>query len=649
MHGRLSRSSAKWPSLAATTLLILTVAGTGALQASWADGLMPDDPLELRPAAADCAYHGAETPDAARARLWHQLSSRAEALTRSLPSTPDATTSSRHRAALHPGSGYSNFVDAEIFGKMKQDGIVPTGVSTDAEFVRRVTIDLTGVIPDADTIKTFLADPRADKRAAYVEQLLSSPAFVDRWTMWFGDLVQNVQFSDSSREFYPGRNLYYNFIKSSISVHKPYDQMVRELLSGKGDSFVDGPPNYWVRQIQNNGPVQDTYDNLSAQSGSTFLAMPLLCLSCHNGLGHLEQVNSWMARKARLDFWKNAAFFAQTSFKESGDVATGLRKTVVSDNPSGSYKLNTTSGNKTPRVVPAGQPAVVSPAFFLTGEQPAAGENARDAYGRMLTANPQFARATVNYVWKEIFGLGIVEPANSFDLSRLDPSTLPDGLTLQPTHPQLLTELADSFVAGNYDLRALLRQIVTSDAYQLSSRYTVGTWNEAWTPYYARHYPRRMMAEALLDSIFKATAAGQSFNVNGLGAVTHAMALPDTLELGNGAPYGRFLNTFGRGDRDIIARTSDSSISQALTLLNDPLVISRIKVASAGTNSVSTIMKATQDPAAIADSLYLATLSRHPTPSESAAAVSYLRSGTLARKTEDLQFALLNKLEFLFK
>jgi hypothetical protein len=647
MRNKPSRGAVRAPRLVAMVFVILAFAATLSLRTSLAADLSGniDDP-ELRPAAADCSYRAADTPDAARIRLWHQLSVRAEVVARSLPT--DAATSSRRRAALHPGSSTSNFVDVEIFGKMKTDGIVPTGASTDAEFVRRVTVDLTGQIPDSQTVRSFLADARPDKRAAYVDQLLASPAFVDRWTMWFGDLVQNVQLSDNNREFYVGKNLYYNFIRSSIDGRKPYDQMVRELISGKGDSFVDGTPNYWVRQIQRNGPVQDTYDNLSAQSGAAFLAMPLQCLSCHNGFGHLEQVNSWMARKARTDFWKNASFFAQTSFQESQDPATGFRKTVVADNPKGTYKLNTTSGNKTPRVAPAGQPAVVSPAFFLTGEQPAAGENGRDAYGRMLTANPQFSRATVNYVWKEIFGLGIVEPANSFDLSRLDPATLAAGATLQPTHPQLLTRLADSFVASRYDLRALLRQIVTSDAYQLSSRYTAGAWNEAWTPYYARHYPRRMMSEALLDSIFRATAAGQNFNVAGMGTVTRAMALPDTLDLGSSVPYGRFLNTFGRGDRDNIARTSDSSISQALTLLNDSLVTTRIKVTAGGTNTASSLMNATQDPVAIADGLYMATLSRHPTPSESAAAVAWLKSGVLARKAEDLQFALLNKLEFLF-
>src|SRR5437764_516187 len=122
--------------------------------------------------------------------------------------------------------------------------------------------------------------------------LLLGDAFVDRWAMWFGDLVQNVQVSSNIREYYVGRNAYHNYIHDSIKNGKAYDQMVREVISGKGDSFSTGASDYWVRQIQPNGPVQDTYDNLAAHSGEKFLGMPFLCLSCHNGLGHLDLVNT---------------------------------------------------------------------------------------------------------------------------------------------------------------------------------------------------------------------------------------------------------------------------------------------------------------------------------------------------------------------
>src|SRR5258707_460622 len=129
---------------------------------------------------------------------------------------------------------------------------------------------------------------------------------------------------------------------------------------------------------------------------------------------------------------------------------------ILSDNTTGAYELNTTSGNKTPRVPINGQ-ATVDPAFFLTGEGPRDGEPRRVAYGRILTAHPQFARATVNYLWKGLFGLGLVEPADSFDLLRQYPATLAAGATLHPTHPQLLAQLASAFTSSGYNLRTILR------------------------------------------------------------------------------------------------------------------------------------------------------------------------------------------------
>jgi hypothetical protein len=232
------------------------------------------DRPELMPASSDCTLQ-LDAVQRTPKQIWHELSSRAELVSRSLPAEPNAGGSSRHRAAAPPASQGKGFIDDEIFGKMKRDGVVPTTQSSDAEFLRRVKIDLTGQTPDPDTVTAFLADKSPDKRDRMINQLLASDSFNDRWTMWFGDLVQNVQASTSSREYYVGRNQYYNWIRTSIHDGKPYDQMVRELISGKGDSFVDGPPNFWVRQIQPNGPIQDTYDNLSAETGAKFLAMPL--------------------------------------------------------------------------------------------------------------------------------------------------------------------------------------------------------------------------------------------------------------------------------------------------------------------------------------------------------------------------------------
>jgi len=589
---------------------------------------------------SDCSFN----PRAFRsaAMIFHELSARAEAV------VPSGTSSRRHAAdpPVPPPLTFTakNFVDDEIFGKMVKDNVRWTSASTDEEFLRRITLDLTGAIPDADTVKSFVADTSAGKREAMIDKLLASDGFTDRWTMWLGDHVQNVQTAANTKINFGARNSYYLYLHDAIAARKPYDQIVRELIAGTGNSKSNGAVIFWPRQLQQNGPLQDTFDNLSAFTGERFLGMPFVCVSCHNGFGHLELVNSAMAHHTRNEFWRNAAFFARSYITASPqDPVTRTATFTISDLLQGEYKLDTTSGNKTARA-PVNGVAVADPAFFLTGETPGPSEVRRQAYARMLTANLQFARAAVNYIWKEIFGAGIVEPADSFDLARQDPASLAPGAALQPTHPQLLTKLAESFIAGNYDLRALIRTIVVSNAYQLSSRYTPGDWNESWAPYYARHYPRRLMAEEILDAIAKSTGVPVNLAVNGASPVSRAMLLPDPTE---GGTFAEFLDNFERGNRDDELRNSDSSIVQVLALLNDRIVTDRI----ASTNSASLVARLigqSSDPAAIAEGLYLNTLSRYPTADEKAHAVTYLKSGALAKKTEDLQFALINKLEFLF-
>ena len=600
---------------------------------------------------ADCTFNPRQMLVSPEAR-WREISRRAEAV------APQGNVAPGRRRAVLPRPSPKNFIDDEIFGKMQRDGIQWTVPATDEEFLRRVTLDLTGEIPDPETVKAFIADHGSNKRAKAVERLLASDAFNDRWTMWLGDLVQNIFMSATSAEYIQGRKVYTDYLRQSIASHKPYDQIVRELISSSGSSFHDGPTVYWVRQVPSNVndlPPQDTFDNMSAATGDQFLGMPLLCLSCHNGLGHLEQVNRGLSRRTRLDFWKNAAFFAQTKWDHAPHPVTGVPETFLSDRTNGEYELNTTAGNKTPRAPTADGQTTAPPSFFLTGETLLPGESRRAAYARILTGNPQFARNTVNRVWKEMFGLGIVEPVNGFDSARQDPTNLPAGLTLQPTHPELLNKLADAFVSSGYDLRALLRLIATSNAYQLASRYTPAPWDERWVPYFARHYPRRMMSEALLDAILRATGVEAKISEGPVLPVpplveplissdSKAMQLPDPT---GGKEYLPFLDRFGRGNRDNVPRSSNPSIGQALSLMNSSVVTQRIKASTAG-STVQKILASTTDPGTMVDEIYLRTLCRHPTDSERATAASYLASDNVVQRLEDLQFALINSLEFLF-
>ncbi|HYK03926.1 MAG TPA: DUF1549 domain-containing protein [Thermoanaerobaculia bacterium] len=549
----------------------------------------------------------------------------------------------RRRSVRSPGRAalpVANFIDTHVGAKLAASSIAPAAIAGDEEFLRRVTLDLTGAIPTASDVLAFVADTRGDKRARKIDELLQSDAFTDRWTLWFGDLVQNVQVANNSREYYLGKNAYHAWIRESIRSAMPYDAMVREVLAGEGDNFQVGVANYIVRQIQRNGPPPDTLDNLAAHSVEKFLGIPALCISCHDGAGHLELVNWWLRGKKREDFWKMAAFFSRTAVRgqryiDPANPNANVIKYLVAVNPIGAYPLGSTDGNKSPRVVPPGAPATVAPAFITNGETPRAGEPYRIAYGRILTADRQFARATMNVLWKEMMGRGFVEPVNSFDLTKLD---------TQPTHPALLEALADELIAKNFSLREVLRTIALSKTYQLSSTYA-GTHPDA--AYFARRSPRRLHSEVLFDAVTTATGVAANLPVNGAAAVSKAVQLPDPLDGGNRrSPAGLFLNNFGRGNRDDILRSNDAAITQSLSLMNDTVITTRVK--RANNSTVQKVLAASSDPATITDQLYLATLSRHPTAQERQIATDYLRAGTLSERAEDLQYVLLNSLEFLF-
>lgn len=589
------------------------------------------------PPRADCTFNPATYRDARAIRA--EASRLAERI------APNASGGGKRRAVSPPWANYPenrNFIDVEIFAKMKKAGVNSSLRSSDTEFLRRITIDLAGRIPTRDEVHAFLADTGSDKRERAIDRLMGSDDFTDRWTLWFGDLVQNVLSASAvGQGTFRGRTPYYNWIKKNIAENRPYDAMVREALAGTGNYRTgDGTANYFARLVQGNGPPQDTFDNLATQSAQQFLAVPMMCVSCHDGAGHLELVNMGMSRVKRRQLWGIAAFFARTNVTFGAPPEFDM---IVADGPRGEYLLDTDSGNKSARIPKEGESATVEPQY-LDGGKPAAGESRRAAYGRMLTADRQFARAAVNYIWKELFGLGIVEPADSFDLARLTP---PAGIEAQPTHPALLEQLTDEFINGGFNLRALIRTMVNSNAYQLSGRYP-GEWKETYTPLFARHYPRRMMAEVLHDALYQVSEQEFKAVITEHGLIRKAVATPDPLSLVfNGIPAGQFLGDFGQGNRDTEARTAEPSLLQTLTMLNDALVI-RASRRQLGTY-VSKVLRETRDPNEITERLYVQTLSRRPTEEELAIARAYLTADDkLDDRAEDLQFVLFNKLEFLF-
>jgi hypothetical protein len=545
-----------------------------------------------------------------------------------------------------------NFIDDSIFARMATANIQSAPLASDIEFLRRVTLDLTGRIPSGADVIRFVNDPNPSKRDLKVDSLIGSPEFVDKWTMFLGDLYKNNASNNNVNRTVNGRDTFYLFLKDAVSTNKPYDQLARELISASGDSFAQGQVNWPVGNTITMGPVQDTYDGHAVNLASMFLGINIAdCLLCHDGARHLDQVNLFGSKLKRANMWGLSAYFARTRMQRQVVTTTPqVAKFIVSETATGEYQLNTTDGNRVARQ-PLNGVSVIAPSYpFATGTAAPAGiqpgESRRQALARQVTGDIQFSRAIVNYVWEKFMVQAFVSPANTFDLARLDPNNPPPApWTLQPTNPELLQTLAEWFQANHYDLRALMALIAKSNAYQLSSTYP-GTWNISYVPYYARRYVRRLDAEELHDAIAKATGIPGNYTLQGsaLPPVQWAMQFPDTTE---GGSVAGFLNAFGRGDRDTMSRRSDGSILQSLDMLNSPVVLGRIHQNNPGSR-VAILMSQTSDPQTIISDLFLNTLSRAPTDQEVAFFMPVFQQLGNRTAAENLQWVLLNKVDFLF-
>jgi hypothetical protein len=518
-----------------------------------------------------------------------------------------------------------------------------------------------------------VADTTPDKRTRLIDELLAKPEWVDKWTMYFGDLYKNTVRNTQINRYAEGRNAFYQWIHDSLAANKPYDQMARELITAQGaNSFSrqDGAMNWMVGGVVTGGPVQDITDQQTANIAETFLGISHLnCLLCHNGRGHLDQLSLWGSQTTRYQAWQLASFVShtQTTRARIAGAATGTPGYYwsIADNTAmfrADYPLNTTTGNRPPRQ-PVGTETNVPPVYLFNGHQPAVGENYRVALGREITGDMQFARAAVNYIWKEFFGTGIVDPTNQFDPARLDPNDPPPSpWTVQPSNPQLLNALAQHFVDSGFDIKALMRDIAASDAYQLSSRYN-GTWNPDWEKLFARKMVRRLWAEEIHDAIVQSSGLMPSYDVRGFsdgstvagvsypgfGRIPWAMQFPDVVGVPDGSgSISQFLDAFLRGNRDDSPRRSDGSILQALNLMNDKFTVSRVHATGKGTADGLLARNLNLPNDQLVSNLFLAVLSRYPSDAEKTSALAALAQGDRQNAAEDLLWSLYNKVDFIF-
>ena len=547
-----------------------------------------------------------------------------------------------------------NFIDDHIFGKIERDGVRHAPLSTDGEFLRRVTLDLTGRLPEPDATREFLGDNSPDKRDKLIASLFPAlptqgfgrrPSrvgpFIDRWTTFFSDLFRN---NEQLRE---GINSFYNYLYRVLEMNVPYDKFVRDMLTAEAlSTWTTGKANFVARHRVMGGDGystvnhEDTCDELALWTTRLFLGVDMECISCHDGAGHLEKVNLWLSQRERPEVWRQAAFFSKTFV---APVYGRIPEFQVEDVEDG-YDLRTKSIVRLPRFE-----TDIRPTFILSGEKydPAGGESEREAYARMLTAHPQFARATVNLFWAELMGQGIVDPPFGFDLARQDPDDPPpEPWTVQPTHPELLEELADDFVRSGYDLRHLLKTIVSSTAYQLSS-FVPGEFDPADDEYFARHKVRRMSAEEFWDAVQQSTGIFEEFQVkNDDDKFSYVMQARFNQDFASShKDLWNLLQDWGQTDREDPPHKRPSMV-QAASVLNHELILERVK-AQPGSR-LEDLLRGPQSRSnqEVVEELFLATVSRFPTETEARLAQSLLATHR-DQGAEDLLWALLNRLDFV--
>jgi hypothetical protein len=492
----------------------------------------------------------------------------------------------------YPQEPEANYVDGLVAAKLKKIRVAPSALCGDEDFLRRVYLDIVGMLPTIEEYQAFMASTSPNKRAELIDALLERKEFAE---IWVGKWAEMLQIRSVPNQIsYKAMFLYYNWLVERLSKDMPMDQMVQELLGASGGTFKSPATNYY--QMTNDRLL------LAENTAQVFMGMRIQCAQCHN-----HPFDRW----TQDDYYGFAAFFAQIGRKQGEDY----RETIVF-NVGGGEQNHPVGGR-------------VMPPKFLGGDQPdVAGKDRRVVLARWLASkeNPWFATSFANRVWAHFFGIGIVEPVDDFRVSN------------PASNPELLAELGERFTDSNYNLKQLVRDICNSRTYQRSTRRNAS--NEADEKNFAHANLRRIKAENLLDIISQATETKDKFAGLPLGA--------RAVQIADGGSSTYFLTTFGRATRETVCSCEvkmEPTLSQALHLLNGDTV--NVKVGQGGV--VPRLIAQRKFPEERITDLYLRTLCRKPTREELDKLLPTMAPGTSHEQALlDLFWALLNSREFLF-
>lgn len=494
----------------------------------------------------------------------------------------------------------SNFIDDHVWAKLKKLGIVPSGPATDATFLRRAHLDVIGRLPTAEEARAFLGDTSRDKRARLVDRLLERPEYADHWANKWMDLLRPNPYRVGIKAVF---NLD-GWIRDAFRRNIAYDEFVRQIVMAEGSTFGEGPSTIFRDRRE---PIE-----IAPVVSQLFLGIRLECAKCHH-----HPFESW----GQEQFYEFAAFFARV-----GRKGTGLSPPI-----SGGEEIVFTAKSGSVTHPLTGKVLAPRPLF---GSAPIDGDpeaDPRAALARWMTAptNPFFARVMVNRVWAELMGRGIVDPVD--DIRATNP----------PSNAPLLDALADDFRVHGYDIKHLIRTIMASSVYGLSSE--PNERNVGDTRNFSRHYRQRLRAEVLLDAVSDVTGVPDTFDAappRSRAVATWTNRVPSL-----------FLDTFGRPDANQdppCERTTDTAVVQALHLMNAPGIHKKL---TSDEGRVAGLAKGDKTPRAIVEELYLLTYSRLPTDGERQVSEALFSDPKIDRRgaVEDLLWALLNAPEFVFK
>jgi hypothetical protein len=500
-------------------------------------------------------------------------------------------------------------VDTHTFKKWKDLGLVPSDLCTDEEFIRRVSVDITGTLPTPAHVTEFLADTSKDKRSQLIDRLLETPEYSYYFANKWADVLRVKRGRNQPNRAF-GTFVFHDWIRKAMATDKPYDQFVREILCAVGDESK-APPTVWYKDVQ-------TADQFVDNTTQVFLGQRLTCAQCHH-----HPYEKW----SQDDYWGLAAFYGRVGRKTLPVAGLSLnnqqqQRLVLITRPNGNV-IN----KRTQKTAP----------FKPLDEEPIQVSTEDDPRQKLVDwmvdpKNPFFARAVANRYWAHFFGRGIVDPLDDM------------RVTNPPSNPGLLDALAKDLIDNKFSLKSLIKTICKSRTYQLSS--TPNDFNKNDKQAFSRYYPKRMMAEVLFDAVCQVTDSPTPFGnlPQDKHAPRRAIMLPDE------SYQSYFLDVFGRPQRISACeceRVSEANLAQALHLLNSNEV--QTKLSRTGGRVDSLVKDSRSDEEKVTE-LFLWAFARKPTDRQLKVALDHIAVHEKEKRVayENILWALINTKEFVF-